>query len=481
MRVYARGRRYCPCSSWLQNVRRHVLVRMWSERRTVVAILVAAGLLIVPSVAECQSSAGGAASAQAGAGGTVPSSAIPPARKSPGASVLIGLDQAIQLALDHNHLLQADRTLISQGKAEEVTANLRPNPVLSLVSQYIPLFTPSEFTADNLNQSQEFDAGIAYLFERGHKRQRRLQAARDQTAVTTAQVADAKRNLTFQVAQQFISVLLAESTLQSSLDNLKSFEQTVGIAKEKYTAGSISQGDYLKIKLQLLQFETDVSAARLARAEALIGLRQFMGLNSVPDDYDVAGKLQFAAVHAGLEDLEAEALRLRPDLQAATLGVTAAKGQIQLAKANGKQDVTGQFNYVHTAGDNDATISASIPWAIFNKNQGEIERTRFALTQAEELKLATSDAVLSDVSDAYRTVTNNAQVVKLYTSGYLNEAKESRDISQYAYTRGAASLLDFLDAERSYRSIQLSYLQVLSSYMTAVEQLKEAVGTRTLP
>lgn len=466
MRIHARGRRYCP---W------------WSENRAFVAILAAAVLLSFPSVAKCQSNAVGAAAAKPSTSQAAPSTASPPARKSPGASVLIGLDQAIHLALDHNHALQAERTLISQGKAEEVTANLRPNPVLGFTSQYIPVFTPSEFTLDNLNQSQEFDVGIAYLFERGHKRQRRLQAARDQTAVTTAQVADAERNLTFQVAQQFISVLQAESTLQSSLDDLKSFQQTVDISRNKYTAGAISQGDYLKIKLQLLQFETDVSAARLARAEALISLRQSMGYNSVPEDYDVAGKLQFAPVHAGLEDLEAEALRLRPDLRAATLGVTAAKSQIQLAKANGKQDVTGQFNYVHTEGDNDATVSASIPWALFNKNQGEIERTQFALTQAEELKLATGDAVLSDVTDAYRTVQNNAQVVKLYTSGYLNQAKESRDISQYAYTRGAASLLDFLDAERSYRSIQLSYLQVLASYMTAVEQLREAVGTRTLP
>ena len=73
------------------------------------------------------------------------------------------------------------------------------------------------------------------------------------------------------------------------------------------------------------------------------------------------------------------------------------------------------------------------------------------------------------------------EVVQLYTSGYLKQAQDSRDISEYAYKRGAASLLDFLDAERSYRSVQLAYRQALASYMTAVEQLKEAVGTRNLP
>lgn len=485
MRISMRGRRYCPWSSRLPQGRRHLL--MWPPQRAgfVWVVLVSTALLALTPAARCQNSGGGSAANQVPAApasqiATQASPSQPPTAASY-PTVRITLNQAIHLALVHNHALKAERTLISQNKAEEITANLRPNPVLGFDSQYIPLFSPQDFSADNLNQTQEFDLGISYLFERGHKRQRRLQAARDQTAVTTAEVADASRNLTFQVAQQFISVLLAESTLQFSVDNLKSFEQTVGIAKEKFKAGAISEGDYLKIKLQMLQFETDASSARLARAEALIDLRQSMGYDSVPENYDVTGKLAYVPLHAGLEDLQAEALRDRPDLRATELGVTAAKSQIQLAKAYGKQDVTGQFNYVHTAGENAATISASIPWALFNKNQGEIARTSFALTQAEEIKLWTSDAVLSDVADAYRALKNNARVVNLYTSGYLKQAKESRDISQYAYTRGAASLLDFLDAERSYRSVQLSYRQTLSSYMTDLEQLKEAVGTRTLP
>jgi len=164
----------------------------------------------------------------------------------------IDLDQAIALALQHNHALLADRTLIQQNQAEEITANLRPNPTVSLDSQYVPIFSPENFTLSNLNENQEFDLGIGYLFERGHKRQRRLQAARDQTNVTRAQVADAERSLTFTVAQQFVAVLLAESTLQFSLDDLKSFQQTVDIAQTQYSSGAISEGDFLKIKLQLL-------------------------------------------------------------------------------------------------------------------------------------------------------------------------------------------------------------------------------------
>ena len=394
---------------------------------------------------------------------------------------LISLDEALDLALAHNHSLKATRTLILQNQAQEITANLRPNPVLGADSQFVPFFSPQDFSGTNLDQTQQFDLGLSYLFERGHKRQHRLQAARDQTAVTRAQVADAERTLKFNVAQQFITVLLAESTLQFALEDLKDFQQTVDISEAQFKAGLIGEGDYLKIKLQLLQFQTDVSSARLARVQALVGLRELLGYDAVPTDYDVVGDLVYQPLKTGLEDLQLRALRERPDFRATELGVTAAHSQILLAKANSKVDVTGTYNFTHVSGENTASIFVSVPLPIFDRNQGEIARTNYAFTQSQEQQRTASDTVLSDVSNAYEAVKSNDEVVQLYTSGYLKQAQDSRDISEYAYKRGAASLLDFLDAARSYRATQLAYRQALASYMTALEQLKEAVGTRSLP
>ena len=215
--------------------------------------------------------------------------------------------------------------------------------------------------------------------------------------------------------------------------------------------------------------------------QALVGLRQLLGYEAVPSNYDVIGNLEYQPVKAHREDLQALALRTRPDFRAAELGITAAKSQVQLAKANGKVDVTGTFDYSHVAGQSGASVFANFPLPVFNRNQGEIARTNYALTQAQEQEQAASDMVLSDVSDAYEAVQSNDEVVRLYTSGYLKQAQDSRDISEYAYKRGAASLLDFLDSERSFRAVQLAYRQALASYMTAVEQLKEAIGTRNLP
>ncbi|HVB33399.1 MAG TPA: TolC family protein [Patescibacteria group bacterium] len=393
----------------------------------------------------------------------------------------ITLDQAIRLALARNPSMRAARSLIAQSRAGEVTANLRPNPVLTGDAMFIPIFQPSQLTAPTINNISEFDLGASYLFERGKKRQHRLAAARDLTAVTRSQVADSQRGLIYSVAQQFIGVLLAESTLSFAKRDLASFRHTLTINQARYKAGDISDGDFLKIKLQMLQVQTDVSGAELARMQSLNALRQLVGYESVPAGYDVSGSLGYQPLAATAGQLQTEALALRPDLRAARQSVTAAQSQYDLAKANGKQDVTLTFDYTHVSALNNGTFFWNIPLPIFNRNQGEIARTQAAIMGAQDSEIAARQAVLADVASAYDAVESEAQVVKLYQSGYLDEARESRNISEYAYQRGGASLLDLLDAERSYRAIRLGYLQALAAYQLSLEQLREAVGTRRLP
>jgi cobalt-zinc-cadmium efflux system outer membrane protein len=411
-----------------------------------------------------------------------PAQASPPrADTSQPAPTRITLDEAIRLALQHNHALLAARTTILQNQAQETTANLRPNPTLSWDTQFLPIFQPSNFTADYFENQAQFDLGIGYLFERGKKRQHRLQAAKDQTAVTRAQVTDNERQLTFNLSQQFVAVLLAQSTLELAQQDYDSFQKTVDISDARFKAGDMSEGDLLKIKLQLLQFQSDVFAARLSKVQALAALRQLLGFESVPDNFDVDGALDYQPVHAGLDDLKALALRTRPDLQAAHLGLSAAHSQESLAEANGKRDLGVSFNYTHTAGVNSGAFFFNMELPIFDRNQGEIARTRYAITQSEQLQSETSQQVLTDVVDAFEALRSNDQIIQLYRGGYVDQAQKSRDITEYAYKKGAASLLDFLDSERTYRANQLAYRQALAGYMTALEQMRQAVGTRNLP
>ena len=428
--------------------------------RTLPAALLAASLAFAPGAARAQTPA------------TAPPQAPPPK---------ITLQQAIQFALMHNPSMRAARTAIAQSKAEEVTANLRPNPVLGWDAQFIPLFSPSALTPDTIDQFSQFDIGLSYLFERGKKRQHRLAAAQEATAVTTSQVSDAQRSLSYSVAQQFIGVLLAERSLAFAKQDLASFENTVKISEAQYKAGDISYGDYLKIKLQLLQFQLDVSSTTLARQQSLVSLRQLIGFESVPADYDVSGSLDYQPLKVERPELEQLALQLRPDLRAARQGITAAQGQYALAQANGKRDVNMTANYTHLGGLNNGSFFWTIQLPIFDRNQGEIARTNAAITQAQDSEIAARQQVLTDVGNAYDATRSDGESVELYQSGYLKQAKESRDISAYAFQRGGASLLDLLDAERSYRAVELGYFETLASYQLALEQLREAVGARRLP
>ena len=415
-----------------------------------------------------------------------PQNRIPAAISPTGAvqaqpAVRITLDDAIRLALENSPAMRAARTQIAQSQAEEITAGLRPNPSLSWDSQFIPIFTPSQFSSDTLNNFQQFDVGVGYLFERGGKRQARSRAAQDQTAVTRSQIADAERALRFNVAQQYINALLAQSTLRFAQESLDSFNETVRISQERYRAGDISEADLLKIKLQTLQFQTDVSSARVALIQAMASLRQLVGYESLPAQFQLAGDLEYRAFDSRIEDLQAAALRQRPDVVAARQGVTAAQSQITLAKANGKQDLDTSLSYSHVGGISSTSIFFGIPLPIFDRNQGEIARTRSALLQSQFTQKATEEQAMTEVRNAYEAAVTDQAVVKLYLSGYLKQAKDSRDITDYAYRKGAVALLDLLDAERSYRSTELGYRQGLANYMIALEQLKQSVGSRKLP
>lgn len=405
-----------------------------------------------------------------------------PAAGAPAPAVTqISLEDAIRLALTNSPSIRATRTQIAQSQAQETTADFRPNPVLSWDAQFIPIFSPGQFTTNTLNNIQQFDVGVSYLIERGKKRPARYRAAVGQTAVTRAQVKDAERSLAFNVAQQFINALLAQSTLQFAQQDLSSFENTVRISEERYRVGDISEGDLLKIKLQMLQFQTDVSAARVALVQAFAALRQLIGYEALPANFQLLGDLTYEPFTSSLDQLNTVARRERADLAAAREGITAAQSQITLAKADAKQDLNAGINFSHVSGVSGTSLFFNIPLPVFNRNQGEIARTRSALEQSQFLETVAEQSVLTDVRNAYESATTNQEVAKLYVSGYLKQAQDSRDITNYAYNRGGVSLLDLLDAERSYRATELAYRQTLANYMISLEQVKQAIGSRTLP
>lgn len=390
------------------------------------------------------------------------------------------LDEATRLALERNQSIRAQRLNIEQARANEITAALKPNPVFSNLNEDFQIFSPTNLTLENLRTNQEFTNSVTYTLERGGKRLKRIQVAQDTTDVTAKTLADAERQLRFQVAQAFINVLLSKSNLQFARDDLANFSKVVEINKSRMAAGDISEADYLKIALQKLQFEQDVSAAEVALVQGKVTLRQLVGFNAVPEEFDVAGDLTHGKYAVLQAELENQALQTRPDFLAAQSAVKLANDTVALAYGNRARDLTVEGEYKRNGTINGIGFGVSIEIPVHDRNQGEIARSKVAVRQAVVAAEAVQMGVLTDIRSAYAGYRTSDQVVSLYESGYLKQATDSREISGYAYQRGAASLLDLLDAERSYRATQLAYRQALAAYMMSIEQINFVVGKKVV-
>lgn len=393
----------------------------------------------------------------------------------------ITLEQAVTMAVARNQALQAQKLAVDAARADEITAGLKPNPGLAFGVEGFPVFSPSQINGNFFKDVASYGVSGSYLFERGGKRKNRIAVAQSATDVTAKTALDAERTLRFDTAQAFIAVLLAKSSLDLAQQNLKSFSDVVEVNRQRVASGDLAEAEFYRINLQKLQFEQDVSAAEVALVQARANLRQLLGFDAVTDDFDVVGDLAYTPHAVDLEDLKRQALESRPDLLAAQSGVTLATKSVALEKSNAARDIEGDIDYSHTGPDNSMGVGAAIDLPIHDRNQGNILRSQVQLRQATESELAARYLVVTDVVNAFAAWQTSEKVVKLYESGYLQQAQQSLDISRYVYQRGAGSLLDLLDAERTYRDTQLGYRQALAAYMTNVQQLNFAVGKQVVP
>jgi outer membrane protein, heavy metal efflux system len=409
-------------------------------------------------------------SAQAAGGGGQP----PPASR-------VSMDDAVRLALARNHQLQAQRLNVDISKADEITAALKPNPVLTSTNENFPIFSPSElFSTNTFLNNQNFVENFSYLFERGGKRNSRTLVAQDTTAIADRNTMDAERQLTFQTRQAFINVLLAQSTLNLARENLSNFSNVVDVNRERLNAGDLAEADFYKINLQQLQFEQDVSSSEVALVQAKAALRQDVGFDTIAEEFDVDGDLVFTKYVVTLDDLKQQALMSRPDLLSAQSGVKLAQDTRTLAFSNRARDIIGGLEYDRAGPVNALGFTFAIDLPIHDRNQGNIAHSAVALRQANETQAQATSTVLTDVVSAFAAYQTSEKVVALYQSGYLDQAKESLDITTYVYQNGSGTLLDLLDAERTYRATQLAFRQALAAYMTAVQQINFVVGKQVM-
>jgi outer membrane protein, heavy metal efflux system len=379
----------------------------------------------------------------------------------------VSVEDVVRLALRHNPTLAAKQSELVGARAGEITAGLRPNPTAS-------------YTVEQLggsSASAEHTVIVAQPIELGGKRERRRESARAASRVTGYELDDVRRQVIFQVKKAYVDVLTAAAQHTLAVDNLRTIGEIERIQRLRVDRGDISELEFVRLEVQRFAFERDASEAALALRSAKIALRSAIGPGVLPDDFDVAGDLVDEETPLQREAALSAAMANRPDIRAAEAAQDKARADLDLARANAWWDVSPQVEYKRTS-DNEHTfgLGVSLPLRIFDRNQGEIARTRAEVTRQASLREAAVAQALAEVDTAVATAVAQRDRVVLLRDVYLPKAQRARDTVEFAYRRGGLSLLDFLDAQRTYRETALEHLKALGAYRTAIYQLEAAVG-----
>jgi cobalt-zinc-cadmium efflux system outer membrane protein len=384
-----------------------------------------------------------------------------------------------------NPTVRAGQIGIDESRAQEITAFLRPNPNFTLstdgtqLARYHGVWQP--FTGT------QFSTNFSYLHERQHKRELRLESAQKATGIATSGQADLERNLVFNLRMAFVQTLQEKAILELAKENLLYYDHVLDVNRDRFKAGAISQVDLDRLELQRVQYESDLQMAEESLETAKIVLLMLLNDRTPVDQFDVTGPFDFSTQVSPLDEIRQTALDTRPDLKAAFQSVDKAKTDHRLAVANGSTDPTFSAWYTYNPSFNNPNdhqtlgASVSIPLRVFDRNQGEKLRTQLDIDRNEKLMEATRAQVFSDVDSAYATVTSTVTLLQPYKGKYLQQAARVRDTLAFSYQHGAASLLDFLNAQAEYRSVQVNYLNLVASYLNAASQLNLAVGREVLP
>jgi cobalt-zinc-cadmium efflux system outer membrane protein len=402
-----------------------------------------------------------------------------------GAQQALTWDQVRTRFESTNPTLLADKLSIDESKAEEITAFLRPNPQLTLSADGTQI-APNQGVWKPFAGTFETPS-LSYLHERQHKRELRRESQQKATLIAESTHADLERTLLFNLRSAFVSTLQAKAVLQLATADLEYYDHMLEISRIRFQAGDIAQIDLDRLELQRVTYESDVQTAEVNLRTAKIQLLTLLNNRTPIEQFDVVGTFDFNDQLISLDEVRKIALDTRPDLKAAIEAIDKAQTDHKLAVANGSTDPTFSVWYTHNSSTNNPfainTVGASIsiPLRIFDRNQGEKLRTQIDITRNERLRDATQAGVLSDVDSGYATVASNLTLLRPYKAKYLQQSVRVRDTIMFSYQHGGASLLDFLSAQSEFRSVQLNYVNLIGSYLTAAAQLNEAVGREVIP
>jgi cobalt-zinc-cadmium efflux system outer membrane protein len=401
--------------------------------------------------------------------------AVTPLAHAQQAPVQLNLQNVIDLYIDKNLDLQADRHRLERTRAEIIAGQLRPNPGLTIGAENFAVSGPTPF-----GRLYEVYALYTETIELGGKRQLRARVADLAVSAAEAQFEDSMRRGLAEVKRLYYGALLARYNVEVARENRQTFEQIVQFNVTRFQEGAIPEGDLIKVRLERMKFDAAVRQAELNLRQATIRLLERLGESSFGSQ-NVAGELNFRLANLDKGSLRELALTERPDVRAAAREVEAANERLTLEHARAKPDINPFAGYKRVGNDDTLLFGVNVPLKLRDRNQAGIARAETDLKTAQTRLQVIQNRALAEVEAAYEALQTAREQVQTFQNELLRQADESRTITLAAYEEGGTELLPVLDAQRTRAEVRQQYFKTLFDYQASLIDLELAVGRDIQP
>jgi len=391
------------------------------------------------------------------------------------------LEDALRIAEARSPLVVAAQQTVAASQADATGAGRHLNPSLAFSSEGLFSQTDAPFA-----DSQQIQLGVQQEFETAGRRGLRTEQARYALAASQASAQDVLRQLRLDVRRAYLQVVLAKADEQVARDTLGEIDKVLSINRARYEQGELSGVELRRLQVERFRFADDAFASELALRNARGALLALLNVRPLDRPFDVvddllppSGSQPTAPLAAGAQDALGRALAARPDLQAARREVERADAGLRLQGALGKPNVSVGIGVQRDYGSNGMLLSFGLPLPFFNRNQGGVARGAAERDRAVALQAAAETQVTLDVQQALNALDVSRRRLAYVEADYLRNAREARDIVLASYRSGAATLIDYLDAQRALREAQRTQNRARFDYRISVFQYEAAVGGTT--
>ncbi len=389
-------------------------------------------------------------------------------RAEDGQKKVYGLEAVLAAALEKNPSLRVFRANVAASRGALISSRAYPNPELE--------FGGSRGRSLETGETKgEYSIGLAQELEWPGKRSYRIKAARSEVKAAERGLDDLRLGIRAEVKKAFYRVLTERKVLEIAEDNLKTVRELLRSVQLRVSAGEAPEFELVKARVAALRAEKEKRRAVNVLLISKVSLNALLG-NALPPGFDVAGEFSGRRTGYELGALIEHARKNHPQMLRARALSAKSGYALEEQKAARMPDLTVRGFYDKELDKESVGLGVSMPIPLWYRKKGEITSARAGLRMAETGLRRTEVELTKAVTSEYRSYLIALDQLDVFEKGLLKEAEEALRIADISYRNGESGLLDYLDAQRVYRSVLMEYYQSLFELEASLASLERVAG-----